>query len=299
MEDFVQQVSEEFKNIFFIKGANNGRYPYSHSLLIEDYLIDTGISSRLLRKLKRNFQINSVLLSHWHEDHISGNRIVSNSKFHIHYKDKELVENIDKIYEFYGIANPELIEDFYSLMVGFNLKNTKIDKIIDDNDLLKIGNDSQLKVIYTPGHTAGHCVFLETNSKIAFLGDIDLTRFPYYGNIDANLIEFEESIEKLKKLDIKIAATGHRGPIEGVKKIKEELNNYKLIIHKRDERILSNLSEKTPITPLDLKNKNLIYKRYTYKDFEIIAEVLMIEKHFEKLVESNSIIPENGGFTLT
>jgi len=59
MIDFVQPISDEFKKINFIKGAREGKYPYSHSLLIEDFLIDTGISSRLLRKLKRLYPINN------------------------------------------------------------------------------------------------------------------------------------------------------------------------------------------------------------------------------------------------
>ena len=45
MNEFVQPLSDEFKDIYFIKGARNGRYPFSHSLLIMDCLIDTGIST--------------------------------------------------------------------------------------------------------------------------------------------------------------------------------------------------------------------------------------------------------------
>ena len=64
MNDFVFQISEDFEKIYFIEGARNGKYPYSHSLLIEDYLIDTGISSRLLRKLKRQLSsVQPVLMS--------------------------------------------------------------------------------------------------------------------------------------------------------------------------------------------------------------------------------------------
>jgi len=300
MDNFVELISDEFKNIYFIKGARNGKYPYSHSLLIEDYLIDTGISSRSLRKLKRQFPINNVLLSHWHEDHTSGNRLLSNANFFIHSKDKFLIENVDKFYKYYGISNSPAEEEFEWLWESFKLDNTKIEKTLTDNEIIKVGNDYELKVIHTPGHTAGHCSFLELNSKIAFLADIDLTNFVFYAGIDSNLIDFEESLDKLIDLDIEMAATGHRGIIEGGKEIKEELIKYKSVIHKRDERILSNFPETKPILVIDFKGKNLIYKYYSeFKNYDIIAEMIMIQKHFDKFIKNKLIEREGKGYSLS
>ena len=79
MQDFITALSDEFENIYFIEGDRKGDYPYSHSLLIGNLLIDTGISGRRLRKVQKQFQINTVVLSHWHEDHISGNNLLSDS----------------------------------------------------------------------------------------------------------------------------------------------------------------------------------------------------------------------------
>ncbi|MFX1409309.1 MAG: MBL fold metallo-hydrolase [Promethearchaeota archaeon] len=300
MDNFVELLSDKFKNIYFIRGERNGKYPYSHSLLIEDYLIDTGISSRLLRKLKRQFPINNVLLSHWHEDHTSGNRLLPNSKFLIHVKDKNLVENVYKFNEFYGVDNTPAEKEFEWLMEGLRLKDTIIDEIIEDNDIINIGSNYQLKVIHTPGHTAGHCSFFELNSKIAFLADIDLTNFVFYAGIDSNLIDFEKSIDKLKAFDIEVAVTGHRGVIEGKKNFKEELCNYKLIIHKRDERILSEFSETKPIRLVDFKNKNFIYKYYSeFKEYEIVAEMIMIQKHIDKFIRNKLIEQKDKGYILS
>ncbi|MEE9377690.1 MAG: MBL fold metallo-hydrolase [Candidatus Lokiarchaeia archaeon] len=299
MIDFVQPISDEFKKINFIKGAREGKYPYSHSLLIEDFLIDTGISSRLLRKLKRLYPINNVLLSHWHEDHTSGNRLLPNAKFFIHSKDKFLIENINKFNEFYGISNSPAEEESEWLMESLKLENTKIDKLLEDNEVIKVGNDFDIRIIHTPGHTAGHCAFLELNSKIAFLADIDLTSFVFYAGIDSSLIEFEASLDKLNQLDIKTAVTGHRGIIEGKKSIKEELSKYKSIIYKRDERILSYFSESNPKNIIDFKNKNLIYKYYSqFKMYEIIAELIMIQKHFDKFIKNRLIEQKGNGFVL-
>ncbi len=300
MNDIVQAVSDEFKGIKFIKGARDGKYPFSHSLIIEDLLIDTGISSRLLRKLKRLYPIKIILLSHWHEDHNSGNRLLPNAEFRIHSKDKFLIENISKYNEYYGISNTSAEEEYNWLYEGLKLENTRIDKELENNEIIKIGNEFSIRVIHTPGHTAGHCAFLELSSKIAFLADIDLTNFVFYAGIDSNLSDFEESLNKLNDLDIKTAITGHRGIIEGEKTIKEELNNYKAIIYKRDERILSYFSESNPKKGIDFKNKNFIYKYYSqFKEYEIIAEMIMIQKHIDKFLK-NSLIEKKGiGYVLS
>ncbi|MFX1417681.1 MAG: MBL fold metallo-hydrolase [Promethearchaeota archaeon] len=300
MNDFIHLVSEEFNKIYFIQGAREGKYPYSHSMLIEDLLIDTGISSRLLRKLKRLFPINKILLSHWHEDHTSGNRLFPNTRFFIHSKDKFLIENVNKFNEFYGISNTQAEKESEWVMESLRLTNTKIDKVIEDNEVIEVKDGLKVKIIHTPGHTAGHCAFFELNSKIAFLADIDLTNFVFYAGIDSNLIDFEESLDKLNKFNIKMAVTGHRGIIEGENVIKEELNKYKSIIYKRDQRILSYFSEGNPKNIINFKNKNLIYKYYSqFKEYEIIAELIMIEKHFDKFLKYGLIEQKGNGYVLS
>ena len=58
MEDFIIPLTED---IYFIRGERNGKVPFSNSLLIKDYLIDTGISKKHLRKLKKEFPVNLVI----------------------------------------------------------------------------------------------------------------------------------------------------------------------------------------------------------------------------------------------
>jgi len=178
----------------------------------------------------------------------------------------------------YNVTNTPVEDELISLIKLLRMQNIKIDALIEDNDIFDIGDQLKLKVVFTPGHTAGHCAFYELNSKIAFLGDIDLTRHPYYGSLDASLIEFEESIAKIKKLDVNIVVTGHKGIIEGKKKINEEIEKYTLILKERGERVLTFFS--------------------AFKDFEIIAELLMIEKHLEKFLKKGIISETNNGYVL-
>ena len=300
MDEFIIPLSDEFKEIYFIEGENNARYPYSHSMVIGDYLIDTGISPKRLRKVLKTFKIEKVLLSHWHEDHISGNYLIDEKMVYCHEKDKVVIEDIDKMNYFYNTENTPVAEDLNSLLGVLRVKSITVDDTFVNNQVFDIFEQLKLQIIYTPGHTAGHCAFYEKSSKIAFFADIDLTRYPYYGNIDASLIEFEDSITHLEKLDTEIVVTGHKAPIIGKSNIKAEFEHYKLILQQREERILIKLREfNRPINPEDLRGQNLIYLKYSmYKNFEIISEVLMLQKHFDKLEKKGVIIKEKNGYLI-
>ena len=300
MEDFIKPLSNELENIYFIEGFQRARYPYSNSMLIGDNLIDTGISTRRLKKLKKYFPINKVFLTHWHEDHISGNYLLRDAQFCCHPKDRIPIENVDKMIPLYNVKNTPIEDELKSLIKLLRMQNIKVDTFVEDNDIFDIGDQLKLKVLFTPGHTAGHCAYYELNSKIVFLGDIDLTKYPYYGNLDASLIDFEESIAKIKSLDVNIVVTGHRGIIEGKKKIDEEIEKYQSILDGRGERILTYFSERGRSIKLDeFEKNNIIYRKYSaYKDFEIIAELLMIEKHLEKFLKKGIISENDNSYAL-
>jgi len=221
LDDFIQSLSDD--SIYFIKGDKNARYPNSNSLLIGDHLIDTGVSGKVLRKVKKQFEINHVILSHWHEDHIHGNYLLPNARYYSHVNDKHIIEDINKMIPYYKVDGMSIGEDLKNLFIYMKIQNTLIDKTIEEGDIFKISEDIHLQVLFTPGHTAGHCAFYEPRSKIGFFGDIDLSKLPYYGNIDADLAEFENSIDRLLKMEFDIVVTGHKGPIMGRQTIKEEL----------------------------------------------------------------------------
>jgi hypothetical protein len=55
-----------------------------------------------------------------------------------------------------------------------------------------------------------------------------------------------------------------------------------------------------PINPGDLLKKNIFYKRYgPWEIFEINAEKIMNEKHFEKFLKNNQIEKKNNGYILS
>jgi glyoxylase-like metal-dependent hydrolase (beta-lactamase superfamily II) len=298
MENFIQPVETTEGSFYFIAGKDKAKYPYSNSLIIGNILIDTGISQEYLRKLKEIIPIKHVILSHWHEDHTAGNYLCKDAKFYIHSQDRKIVEHIQTMSAQYGIIGTPVEDQFSAFLEGFNLKNTTIAESLEDNQILEFAKPLELQVIHTPGHSAGHCCFVERKTRIAFLADLDLTTFgPWYGCLDSNLEDFEKSIEKVKLLPIDIAITSHKGIIMGKNNIQEKLRDYGIILKNRDNRILEALNEHQSKSVTDLVGKFLIYPSYNqFKDYLLIAERIMINFHLQKLLRKNKIELCNNGY---
>ncbi len=160
--------------------------------MIEDVLIDTGFSNTNLEQLKKEFQINKVLFTHWHEDHIAGSSLLKNCEFMCHSNDKVIITETSSIRNYYGYKehpSDKLIE----YLNKYNLTDTEITGVFNDNDTIRIGENITLRVIHTPGHASGHCCFYEENLKFACLSDIAMPESgPWYGGMDSSLLNYEE-----------------------------------------------------------------------------------------------------------
>ena len=90
---------------------------------------------------KKNLQLNYILNTHHHYDHIGG--------------------------------NVELKKMYNAKIVGFKKDEKRIpgiDITLSENEYWKLGS-SELRIIYIPGHTLGHICFYFEKEKVAFTGD--------------------------------------------------------------------------------------------------------------------------------
>lgn len=286
-------IKEIDNNIFFIQGRHNGSYPFSNSLLIlgenSSVLIDAGIGSRETRKLRKKFDIDKILISHCHEDHILCLKYLRNSEIYIHELDKEGVESLGYLQKIYGLTDPQYDDLFNSFMISLGYKELEINHPLKGEEEFDLG-DAKIEVIHTPGHSAGHCCFLIHPYNIIFLADIDLTSLgPWYGSVDGNIADFKNSIKKVLKYDIDIAISSHKGVFKS--DIKHKIKKYLDKFTERDRKIIEQLKEKQTID--DLTKKALIYGKFPEpKEMYIIAERLMIEKHLKYLLENKKIKKE-------
>ena len=81
MLPFIKRYPIGTDEILLIKGGEGLDYYCCNSLLIGDVLIDTGFSNNYLKQIIGKFQINKVIFTHWHEDHIAGSSLLKNCEF--------------------------------------------------------------------------------------------------------------------------------------------------------------------------------------------------------------------------
>jgi hydroxyacylglutathione hydrolase len=98
-------------------------------------------------------------------------------------------------------GNAELQSVFGAKLVAHKQSKTNCDILVDEGDLLKVGKIN-IKIIYTPGHTADSICLLVDNKKLLtgdtlFVGECGRTDFP--GGSSKNM--YESLFNKLLKLN--------------------------------------------------------------------------------------------------
>lgn len=128
----------------------------------EAAFIDPGGEPELLKKAveKLGVNIKQILLTHGHLDHVGA--AVELAK---HYDVKIIGSNQEDEFLFSGLPQQ-------CIQFGFPYIEPFLpDYWLKEGDKIKVGNIS-LDVLYCPGHTPGHIVFINHSDKIAFVGDV-------------------------------------------------------------------------------------------------------------------------------
>jgi glyoxylase-like metal-dependent hydrolase (beta-lactamase superfamily II) len=213
--------SEIVKDIFIVGGPDitddRDGCVYLMSLG-ELILIDTG-AGWSVDQIIHNVQslgldgknLNKILLTHCHIDHIGGAPEIRKrfgSKIYAHNLDAPPMENGDPVLtaaNWYQTTFPPTPVD-----VKFNLPE----------EILTIGQQ-KIVCLHTPGHTPGSiCIYLDKDGRrILFGQDI---HGPILKEFGSNLEDYGRSTKKLLDLDADILCEGHFG----IYKTKKDVRNY-------------------------------------------------------------------------
>ncbi|OYT55744.1 MAG: MBL fold metallo-hydrolase [Candidatus Hecatellales archaeon ex4484_218] len=290
-------------------------------------LVDTGLNSdESFDGLKKELEkvgfklkdITDVWLTHFHIDHVGlilrlrknsnfrliihkneaerSKKVLSNLKeflsslkffLKINGAPKNFIKNLDNFY--YSFVNPsiyrEIANPWLALTGGEKLS---LDKYC-------------FKVIWTPGHSAGHVCFYEPNFKFLLSGDHLLpTTTPNVSRFteDTNpLAEYLDSLEKVEKLDVKKVFPAHEDVFTNYRERIQQLKSHH---QQRSKEILEKLQEEK-LTAYQLASKiqwETDYESWEKFPFfdkylafgEILAHLkLLEEKNLVKKIRKNQV----------
>jgi len=87
------------------------------------------------------------------------------------------------------------------------------DHHINDGDVIYVG-EREIQIVWTPGHTAGHCCLYFPQDKVMIVGDHLLPKITphvgvYYSGPDNPLLDFLQSQEKVQQFDVELVLPAH------------------------------------------------------------------------------------------
>jgi glyoxylase-like metal-dependent hydrolase (beta-lactamase superfamily II) len=279
--------------LMLIEGENKGKFPFSHSILVEDdvcALIDTGCGIETLKKIQDTIDI--VINSHSHPDHAAGNWLFSHIPLKVPVEEVQFNSNIHKLSERYaGETHAKIWRDFVFHTMDF--RNAQPTDTFHEGDVLLFGT-TRLEAVHTPGHSVGHYCFFERSERILFSFDIDLTTFgPWYGNRESDINQFKMSIEKVRALNPEVVVSSHRGII--TENIEQEFERFTRIFQERDERMINFLEQERTLE--EIVDKALIYRDFSFHPLLLrYWEENMIQKHLAALIEAGRVKRTYDGF---
>ncbi len=284
-----------------IKFIRGGKYPFCHSVLIDDrdrVIIDASSDRDKLQRFKDQRIVDYLITSHAHEDHLAFNYLFPESRFCVHPFDAPQFENVDSLIDSYGEMTEEDRKKWRAFLENdCHYTPRRADLPLEHGMIMAFG-DVRMKVIHTPGHTRGHCAFYFVDQRILFTADLDLTKAgPYYGDPTSDIEETIHSLELLKTLEVETYLTSHgKGILEGDPGY---IDRYLEVIFQREKKLID-LLNKGPKTLDQLVQEGIIYgNKSPIGPWDLtLSEKAMILKHLSRLVSMNRLGQEGDLYVL-
>ena len=190
IKNLVEMIPEKVTEKVWLFRSEVGSFTY----YIDDekkLLIDAGV---FVKK-----PVDLIIVTHCHFDHIlflNELKRINKCKVICGEKEKEAIEKLNE---------KVLLEKSSKKILP-----TKVDKVVKEGDVINTG-EFTFKILETPGHTNGSISIFEEKRKILFTGDAWFGK-NYQGRWiypSGSESESKKTLQKLKKLKVKILCPGH------------------------------------------------------------------------------------------
>ncbi len=229
-------------NSYFIRGDES------------DMLIDTGFRcdecrealEQGLRELGSDASRRDVLLTHIHSDHSGMADLFAGPGRKIYMSDIDLeymkifLEGETERLRKDRFASEGFTREMLDIIYANNPAVKMALKQLSDafvgfknGDTLTVG-EYTLKALVVPGHTPGNCMFWAEKQGIMFSGDhilFDITpNITEWARVEDSLGDYLESLERVKRYDVRLTLPGHRKTGDYSKRIDELISHHRVRI---------------------------------------------------------------------
>lgn len=281
---------KHFGPVWFIPGEKGGRYPFCHSVYVEGagILIDPASDRDRLKRLREAPGVQTIWLSHWHEDHFTHLDLFDDLPLYIGAPDEKPITGVEAFLVAYGVDTEEYRAHWRSVLItDFHFRPRTASGFLKDGDILHLDGVT-VDVIGTPGHTPGHFSFFFREPGVLFMGDYDLSKFgPWYGDMESSIEQTIASVKRLRNYRARVWLTGHETGVF-MQDPGEMWDQYLNVISKRQDTLYALLEQ--PRTLEEIVEAWIVYGRPREpRAFFEFGERAIMKKHLEKLLAQGRI----------
>lgn len=218
------------------------------------HLIDSGVAGaesiiwEYIKKQGREpKEVSTLILTHSHPDHIGAAKSIKNQtgcNIFAHPYEQEWIEDTEQQFK----NRP--VPGFQTLVEG----SVKVDKLIENEEVLKLEKDIICKIIHTPGHSQGSISLLFEKDKSLFTADA----LVYPGDIPIyeDITKCIESIGTLKKIkNVENLLSSWEPPIQGQEKISKRMDESIAYLKRIHTAVINNSSNEKQQNIMELCQK--------------------------------------------
>ena len=283
----LQQLTEK---IWLIEGLKGGRFPYSHSLYVNDgggMLIDCGSDPEVISRLRCEHGLAAILMTHYHEDHFYFLHRFPGIEVWTTALDSPPLESLETLLDQSGAVGTRFEADYRRRLIEeYNYVACAIARRIEDGETLRFG-DTPARAVIAPGHTPGHLCLHFPEEGVLFLGDYDLTPFgPWYGDRVADIDDFLRSGRMLAELGAEVNVASHEEPVHRGS-IREKMERYLSVIDRREEKLAEYLRE--PRSMEEIIAHRIVYGKNAASEWFDGGEYALMARHLERAIREGRV----------